>query len=618
MADDATVLFGNTNTNTPAYTQQQIDDAIKNLQYSYFQTNPYKTDTPPEPASNYAEWVKSSAAPTQAPVAQKAGPDPRPNFNATMTASNASDAAPATSSDAAVSQRQPRSIIFRKTDGSEGDQTLPPNATAAQVDALTRNGWVPTTPDGSTYTTLDFMGGQVFFNPDTGTAEPLNVVMGQPLTSDQATAMEQLKQDPMFQQTFQSWQYWNKQNGGTGEPVPYGTNGYPGPAVTGPGGTGTPPNTEAPPPGQYGGPGTGTTSTGTPGPGVPVTNGAGKGGASPITVTGNDFQKQLQTMINNVYAKMPGAETMFGNAANFAQTLMNVVGNDRTKRDQLVASLQNPGEFESGLRQMVTDLRHQQDTQVSRTLEPAMGEIASTIGRENTGLSPAAQAALYGGAKENAARGYAQSAEQLKSMLASRGAYGGDMPGSEGDIVRGFSPLLAARENAVADANRQAVMADETMRQQNRAAGLQAAGLSGSLMGTLGSIYNPSPAISGALGAEQNRTATANTYGNIYDPNKTAAAASGATSTGNESYGNILKNLGLPFEAAPALGTVEAAKTGNALLPSLIGGAASNIDWNKLISKIPGMGPNNGGSPTGGGGSPNLSDTVDHSDAGGF
>ena len=78
--------------------------------------------------------------------------------------------------------------------------------------------------------------------------------------------------------------------------------------------------------------------------------------------------------------------------------------------------------------------------------------------------------------------------------------------------------------------------------------------------------------------------------GNIYDPNKTASAATAAGSFGNESYGNILKNLGLPFEAAPALGQVEAAKEGNALLPALIGGAASNIDWNKLISKIPGMG----------------------------
>jgi hypothetical protein len=435
-----------------------------------------------------------------------------------------------------------------------------------QIMQLTNSGdWVPLNANGNPYTVIPFQGGQMFFEPDTGEAVPLNVLLGGSWTPEQQQAMEAFKQDPTYQQTRQSYEYWHNPDGSfkphEGETAPPGVNtGQPagGGTVGQPGGGG----------------GTAVSPTGTTGVQGGNTYPGFAGNVTPVQ--GNmPIDTLVKTLINNVYSKIQGAEQLFGNINDFAKNLTDRLNSDAGLRDQALEMLKDPSVFEQSLKDSVGALQKQQNELVGRTFEPAIGQVNRTIGRENAGLSPEAKAAMISASKENAAAGYGSAAEQLKTMLASRGAYGGQEPGSVGDIVREFSPLLAARENAVSEGQRATTMADEAARQKNREAALQAAGLSGQLMGQVGQIYDPTKYVPGALQSEANRTQAKTAANEIYGPQNYIPGITGAFNAQTGSLGELNQMLATPFTGANTLANVDAAK---------LNAPQKSSFWDKLLN----------------------------------
>lgn len=126
----------------------------------------------------------------------------------------------------------------------------------------------------------------------------------------------------------------------------------------------------------------------------------------------------------------------------------------------------------------------------------------------STGLSPEAMAALRRGAIEDPERAYQGQVEQLKTTLAGRGAYGGGaLPGSAGDIVRGYAPLMQGRDSTRSNLLANTILADEQRRFEtlglNRQTAANAMSTGAGLTSSLASAYNPASlfgATEGALG----------------------------------------------------------------------------------------------------------------------
>lgn len=124
--------------------------------------------------------------------------------------------------------------------------------------------------------------------------------------------------------------------------------------------------------------------------------------------------------------------------------------------------------------------------------------IESALGTMNeaTGLSPEAMAALRLQATEQPERDYQQQVEQLKTQLAGRGAFGGGaMPGDAGAMIRGYAPLMSARDSTRASLLSNAILANEQRKFDtlglNRQTALGAMGTGAGLTSSLAGAYNP-------------------------------------------------------------------------------------------------------------------------------
>lgn len=217
-----------------------------------------------------------------------------------------------------------------------------------------------------------------------------------------------------------------------------------------------------------------------------------------------------------------------------------------------------------------------------------LGGYNKVISKMDQGLDPLTMASLNQQAIEGPQRDYQGQVETLKTALAGRGAYGGgDTPGSLGDIVRGYSPLLTARDTTRQGLMQQNAFANQAQKNTNLSAGLSALGGESSALGTVGSLYNPNAfanttsnslanALSGVNASNLTGFQGINSAGNL-------AGTLNDTSTG--SLGSLLK--------ASLLGT------GVNALTTPLGNSKKTI-LGSLLGLIPGLG---------GGGSPGAPDT---------
>lgn len=93
-------------------------------------------------------------------------------------------------------------------------------------------------------------------------------------------------------------------------------------------------------------------------------------------------------------------------------------------------------------------------------LTPGLNSAMNTM-NQSTGLSPEAMAALRLNATEKPENDYQQQVQQLKTELAQRGAFGQNMPGASDEIIRGYSPLLSARDSTRSQLLANTILADE-------------------------------------------------------------------------------------------------------------------------------------------------------------
>lgn len=138
-------------------------------------------------------------------------------------------------------------------------------------------------------------------------------------------------------------------------------------------------------------------------------------------------------------------------------------------------------------------------------INPAIDQSLALM-NQREGLSPEAMAALRGQAIEGSATQYGQNVEALKTELARRGAAGGgDLPGSAGDIARGYGPLMASRDAQRSQGLRDAILADEQRKFEsfglNRQTAMQGLNTAAGLTGTLGNVYDPSKFLSTSTNA---------------------------------------------------------------------------------------------------------------------
>ncbi len=192
----------------------------------------------------------------------------------------------------------------------------------------------------------------------------------------------------------------------------------------------------------------------------------------------------------------------------------------------------------------------------------ALGTAIGNYGM-STGLSPEALSALRTQATSGINDQYQGAAQALNTQLLRRGAMGTDLPGSSGDIARGYAPLYAAAEAAKTKANTDTILADEAAKQksltENNANALNAAN---SVFGNTSSIFNAGNADLGQ-------------------------AASVANSIADLEGPSLLKLLGTS--------ALTGAATGTGIFGKLASGGGTNGSGNfglvgDLLSKIPGLG----------------------------
>lgn len=207
--------------------------------------------------------------------------------------------------------------------------------------------------------------------------------------------------------------------------------------------------------------------------------------------------------------------------------------------------------------------------------------ISSAIGTMNdaTGLSPEAMAALRLQAIEGPESAYQGQVSQLKTQLASRGAFGGgETPGDLGAIVGGYAPLMQNRDSTRSNLLSQAILANEQRKFDtlglNRQTAANAMGTAAGLTTGLGNVFNPSTwlntgqsSLAGLSGIASQIPAIGFTGINT---------AGGLANTLSDQTGTSFMNL------------LKASLAGAA------GQAAAGVDWGKLLGGL----FNGGGQPT--------------------
>lgn len=138
-----------------------------------------------------------------------------------------------------------------------------------------------------------------------------------------------------------------------------------------------------------------------------------------------------------------------------------------------------------------------------------MTTLKDTLANRNkaVGLTDQTKAALQSQAMDQIPARYNAASSALKTELARRGAMGNQLPGSGGDILRGYEPLMQAREQDRAQAERAGIFANEEAMQQslkqNQTNALSATNIMGGLTSTYGQIYDPNDVTRSLLGAGQ-------------------------------------------------------------------------------------------------------------------
>lgn len=208
---------------------------------------------------------------------------------------------------------------------------------------------------------------------------------------------------------------------------------------------------------------------------------------------------------------------------------------------------------------------------------------------EATGLTAQTKAALNSQAMDQIPQRYNAASSALKTELARRGAVGNQMPGSMGDILRGYEPLMNEREMARAEAERAGIFANEnamqTSLQQNRQNALSASGLMGGMVNTLGQIYNPNPIIQQMMGAGGLGLSALNSTTGSYDTMANML---------NAQAGNQQASLGQIALAS----LISSLAGGGSAGGGAIGAIINKIPWDKIFG---GGGTDNTGTDTGNG-----------------
>lgn len=315
-----------------------------------------------------------------------------------------------------------------------------------------------------------------------------------------------------------------------------------------------------------------STGSGVPPLGTPGGHGAAgyfgnQGATAPGFAPDSDLQYLLRQLIDE--ARNQGKQGQEAYKGVF-EDLKNYLGFARAgaeqtmgKRDELLGGLL--GDVRPGIQQAIAGMN------------------------DSTGLSPEAMQALRMQATEGTQLDYQSQVEALKTQLAQRGAFGGgDTPGSAGDLIRGYAPLMGARDAQRGNLLAGATLADEQRKFDtlglNRQTGLGAMGAAGGLAGTIGSAYNPSS----FLGA--NADALQGLLSGIGGMNQSGF-------TGTQMAGNLAGQWG---ESQPGSfrNTLLAALAGTGA--NVAGNVLSGIDWGKVGKSIwdifkPGSGSGAGG-----------------------
>lgn len=114
------------------------------------------------------------------------------------------------------------------------------------------------------------------------------------------------------------------------------------------------------------------------------------------------------------------------------------------------------------------------------------------------GLSPEVKAAMLTQGREAIAGNYNTAKQNIMQELMQRGAIGGNMPGSTGDIVRELGGLEASQAGAASQLGTSIAFEDQNQLQQNRANYLQALGLAPTYANAASTAFNPAPYVSAA------------------------------------------------------------------------------------------------------------------------
>lgn len=315
------------------------------------------------------------------------------------------------------------------------------------------------------------------------------------------------------------------------------------------------PYTQAPVVNAGGNPTTSNLGTGTPQPNT----GANALGGNPVTQTSN-ISDLLQQLMNLSLGQGASAQSQLGPNSNlsgdmnsFLQQVMGLAQTSSNTRDSLVNSMTN----------QAGNISNQMLGQIMPSLSGAMANY-------NTGLDPSALAALQSQAIDMPQQQYEQGMSALQTSLQQRGMGGGQMPGSIGDLVRGYGPLIAARGAQTEQGLQNAALQNQNALNQNRQLALSAANTGAGLTTGLGNMY-------GNL---------ATGLGNVYNP------ASELSSTGNTL--NSLLGLGEGAVNAGFQGTSQANQLGETLSNNAPG-SLSRLLLSSLLSTIAAPGTTNSG-----------------------
>lgn len=302
--------------------------------------------------------------------------------------------------------------------------------------------------------------------------------------------------------------------------------------------------------------------------------------------------KMIKQMITMNLSRLPGLNQYGNKIDSMTNHIYDMMNSSSEYRDSMMQALAGgPTQWEGFMNDMVKNTLQQRDTQVSRALEPVMGSLQGFYDRANTSdaMSPTAQAAMRNSASQDITNQYNGAASNLKTELLRRGAIGGgDLPGSVGDIVRGFGPLESGRATALAQSNRDIDLTAEQQRlsslMQNRQLASSAVGMGSNLMSSLGQIYDPSSFLNASNQATGQRMNQAQIYGSAYDP---TAYMAGLNGMNNSELGAFNAGTGL-FNSAGGmggtLGELEPNSFRNILLASLISSGGKAIPWDKIFS----------------------------------